>query len=129
MKINTRIFGEIEITDDKIITFENGIIGISETGFMSYACPDVFEIYGTEGTLIRHGDDVKFRSAKIAPFTNDWVKPALPQAGSAPIMQFVDACINKTGPVALCTIDDAIDLTRLLENSYIGDRTNTIVTL
>lgn len=30
MKINTRIFGEIEITDDKIITFENGIIGFPE---------------------------------------------------------------------------------------------------
>ena len=126
---NAPLGSKVDENAVSIMEFENGIIGISETGFMSYACPDVFEIYGTEGTLIRHGDDVKFRSAKIAPFTNDWVKPALPQAGSAPIMQFVDACINKTGPVALCTIDDAIDLTRLLENSYIGDRTNTIVTL
>ncbi len=30
MKINTRIFGEIEISDDKIITFENGIIGFPD---------------------------------------------------------------------------------------------------
>lgn len=30
MKINTKIFGEIEIADDKIITFENGIIGFPE---------------------------------------------------------------------------------------------------
>lgn len=30
MKINTRIFGEIEIEDDKIITFENGIIGFPD---------------------------------------------------------------------------------------------------
>lgn len=30
MKINTRIFGEIEIADEKIITFENGIIGFPE---------------------------------------------------------------------------------------------------
>lgn len=30
MKINTRIFGEIEISDEKIITFENGIIGFPE---------------------------------------------------------------------------------------------------
>lgn len=30
MKINTRIFGEIEISDDKIITFGNGIIGFPE---------------------------------------------------------------------------------------------------
>ena len=27
MKINTKIFGEVEVSDDKIITFENGIIG------------------------------------------------------------------------------------------------------
>lgn len=27
MKLNTRIFGEIEIAEDKVITFENGIIG------------------------------------------------------------------------------------------------------
>lgn len=30
MKINTKIFGEIEIADDKIITFENGIIGFPD---------------------------------------------------------------------------------------------------
>lgn len=27
MKINTRVFGEVEIADDKIITFEKGIVG------------------------------------------------------------------------------------------------------
>ena len=30
MKINTRIFGEIEIADEKIITFEKGIIGFPD---------------------------------------------------------------------------------------------------
>ena len=30
MKVNTRIFGEIDIDDSKIITFENGIIGFSD---------------------------------------------------------------------------------------------------
>ena len=30
MKITTKIFGEIEIADEKIITFENGIIGFPE---------------------------------------------------------------------------------------------------
>lgn len=30
MKINTRIFGEIEIAEDKILTFENGIIGFPD---------------------------------------------------------------------------------------------------
>lgn len=30
MKINTRIFGEIEVEDEKIITFERGIIGFPD---------------------------------------------------------------------------------------------------
>lgn len=30
MKINTRIFGEVEISEDKVINFENGIIGFPE---------------------------------------------------------------------------------------------------
>ncbi len=30
MRINTKIFGEIEIADEKIITFENGIIGFPD---------------------------------------------------------------------------------------------------
>lgn len=30
MKINTRLFGEVEISDDKIITFESGIIGFPD---------------------------------------------------------------------------------------------------
>lgn len=30
MKINTKVFGEIEIEESKIITFENGIIGFPE---------------------------------------------------------------------------------------------------
>lgn len=30
MIVNTRVFGEIEIQDDKIITFESGIIGFSD---------------------------------------------------------------------------------------------------
>ncbi len=109
--------------------FENGIIGIAETGFISSDSPDSFEIYGSEGALIRNNGEIKFRSRKIAPYTNDWVRPALPQGDPAPIVQFVDACINKTGSPDLLGIDDAIDLTRLLENAYIGNRTNTIVTL
>lgn len=30
MKIDTRIFGEIEISDDKVIFFENGIVGFPD---------------------------------------------------------------------------------------------------
>ena len=30
MKVNTKIFGEIEISEDKVITFQDGIIGFPD---------------------------------------------------------------------------------------------------
>ena len=126
---NSPLGSKVDENAVSVMEFENGIIGIAETGFMSYASPDVLEIYGTDGTLVCHGNDVKVRSKLLAPFTNDWIRPTMPQAGTPPIIQFVDACINKTASPALCTIDDAIDLTRLLENTYKADRSNSIATL
>ena len=126
---NSPLGSRVDENAVSMIEFENGIIGIAETGFMSYASPDVLEIYGTDGTLIRQGGEVRVRSKLLSPFTDEWIRPTLPPAGAMPLMQFVDACINKTGSPELCTIDDAIDLTRLLENAYISDRTGTIVTL
>ena len=113
-----------------VIEFENGAIGVAETGFISYASPQTFEIYGTEGTLIAHGDDdVRFRSKKFECVLNDFFTPDIPENSDAPIIQFVDACINGTGSPESLGIDDAIALTELLENSYISDKTNTIVNL
>ena len=34
MKANTRLFGEIDIADDKIITLEDGMIGLRNTGIL-----------------------------------------------------------------------------------------------
>lgn len=126
---NAPLGSKVDENAVSIMEFENGIIGISETGFMSAASPEIFEIYGTEGSLIRHDNYVRVRSTKLAPFTNDWITPTMPSWGESPIMAFVDACINKTAAPALCTIDDAIDLTRLLENAYIADKNNSIVEL
>ena len=30
MKVNTKLFGEIEIDDDKVITFDGGIVGFPD---------------------------------------------------------------------------------------------------
>lgn len=112
------------------IEFENGIIGVAETGFDSYASPQTLEIYGTEGSLIAHGDDdVKFTSAKLRGIMNGFFKPDLPRPKPSPLNQFINACVNGTGAPADLGIDDAIALTQLLENSYIADKTNKIVQL
>jgi len=113
-----------------VIEFEGGAIGVAETGFVSHASPQTLEIYGTEGTLIAHGEnDVKFTSKKLDSMIRGFITPSLPQADPSPLMQFVDACINGTGTPAHLGMDDAIALTELLENAYIADKTNKIVTL
>ncbi|HHW24306.1 MAG TPA: Gfo/Idh/MocA family oxidoreductase [Bacillota bacterium] len=109
------------------IEFENGIIGIAETSFIVYNTPSMLEVYGTEGALVCQNDDIKFISSKLAPYVRGYVKPSLPQNRPAPIVQFVEACINGTGSPEGLGIDDAIDLTRLLELSYIANNNNKIV--
>jgi predicted dehydrogenase len=110
-----------------VAEFENGVIGIGETSFVTYSSPEMIEIYGSEGTLISCGGDVKFTSSKIREYVDGWVKPAIPKSNPIPIIQFVDACINGTGSPEGLGIDDALALTELLENAYIGDENNKIV--
>ncbi len=106
-----------------IAEFADGALGVAETAFISANSPQTIEIYGTEGSMIAHGEDVQFRSSK---YPADY-KPELPAAKPIPLLQFVDACIEGTGAPAGLGIDDAIALTELLENAYIGNDTNTIV--
>lgn len=110
-----------------VAEFADGLIGIGETSFITYNSPEMIEIYGSEGTLISSGGDVKFTSSKLNGYVDGWVKPAVPKSNPIPLLQFVDACINGTGSPEGLGIDDALALTELLENAYIGDENNSIV--
>ena len=112
-----------------IAEFDGGALGVAETAFVSYNSPQTLEIYGTEGSMIAHGEDVQFSSSKLSGIKNGFMKPDLPQAKPVPILQFVDACLNGTGSPEGLGIDDAIALTELLENAYIGDENAKIVAL
>lgn len=111
------------------IEFDDGVLFTGETSFITYSTPGAIEIYGSEGTLLAIGDDIKIKTRETAKFTNDFITPILPEALPMPITAFIDACINKTGAPCGFGIDDAIDLTRLLENAYISNKTNSTVTL
>lgn len=108
-----------------IAEFADGALGVAETGFISSNSPQTLEIYGTAGSMISHGEDVQFRSSKVP----EDFKVELPAGKESPLMQFVDAVENGTGSPANLGIDDAIALTELLENSYKGDESNSIVVL
>lgn len=109
------------------VEFENGCIGVAETGFLSYNSPETFEIYGSEGTLIDRGGEVKLVTKKINEYVGGYVTPNLPQRKQNPIMMFVDACINGTGSPEGMGIDDALALTELLESSYAADEKNAYI--
>lgn len=112
-----------------IAEFANGALGVAETGFDSHNSPQTIEIYGTEGSMIAHGEDVQFSSRKLDGIVGGFIKPDLPRPKKSPLEQFIDAVADGTGSPAGLGIDDAIALTELLENSYRGDESNTIVTL
>ena len=104
-----------------IAEFAEGALGVAETGFISANSPQSLEIYGTAGSFISHGENVTLYGIDA--------DATLPEAKPSTLMQFVDAVIAGTGSPAGLGIDDAIDLTRLLENSYIGNDNNSIVTI
>ncbi len=111
-----------------IAEFAGGTIGVAETSFDSYSSPQTLEIYGTDGTLIAHGDDdVRFASRHISSAVKDFIKPSLPAARPQPLIQFLDACVNGTGAPQELNIDAAISLSELLENAYLSNETNRIV--
>ena len=109
-----------------IAEFADGALGVAETGFISSGSPQTLEIYGTEGSLIAHGEDVTFQSAKYSAIHRGAFKPNLPEGKPAPLYQFLDAVANGTGSPEGLGIDDAIALTELLENAYKGDENNAI---
>ncbi|MBR5446341.1 MAG: Gfo/Idh/MocA family oxidoreductase [Clostridia bacterium] len=109
-----------------VAEFANGAIGVAETSLISRNSPQTLEIYGTEGSFICHDHDVTFSSVKLE--NQNMQKPEkLPDPKPAPIIQFIN-CVaeGKPAPEEL-NIDAAIALTELLELSYIGDETGTIV--
>lgn len=112
-----------------IIEFENGIIGISETGFDSYSSPHRVEVYGTEGTIIENDWKLSIRTKDTAEFSEGFIEPKAEENDISPIVKFINACIEGTGTPNGLDLDAAIALTQLLENAYISDKTNSTVNL
>lgn len=110
-----------------IIEFENGIIGICETGFDSFASPYRIEVYGTEGTIISESNELKIKTKDTAEISNSFIEPKSEDGDISPINKFIDACISETGSPDGMDLDAAIALTQLLESAYIADKTNSTV--
>ncbi|NLO83010.1 MAG: Gfo/Idh/MocA family oxidoreductase [Clostridiales bacterium] len=103
------------------IEFKNKAVAIVETSLVTYRTPGSLEIYGTEGTLIAIGRDVKLISEKMPEKFKGWVSPQdLPKPLDPPLKQWVDAITLGT-PIRY-DLEEGTKLTELLEASYIAHK-------
>jgi predicted dehydrogenase len=96
-----------------VIEFENGAIGVSETGFVSVYNPASLEISGTKGALLIR-DGVWYATEETE---GKWVAAQnLPESLPSPLVEWATGEYNKEG--AAFGIEDAIVLTRMMEAAY-----------
>jgi predicted dehydrogenase len=123
---NTLTDKPVEDNAVTVIEFRNQAVAVVETSFVSFNTPGAFEIYGTEGTFIANGPEVKLACKRLGDLHNGFISPnRLPPALPAPMTMFLDACTK--GTPSHFGLDDGIALTELLEHAYMAQRTRTVV--
>lgn len=112
------------------VEFENGAVATGETSFVSFQTPGSVEVYGTDATLVAVGSDVKVYAKDLSGYVGkNPVTPELPEEMPIPLVLFIKACAEGTGTPRDFSPREGVELTRLLENAYIANRENRIVTL
>lgn len=100
-----------------VIEFDKGLIGVSETSFVSTFSPFSIELTGTEGSLVVGGPDetVKIRSNKLD--NKNWHEPEkLPRPLPMPIRMWVES-ITEGKPMPF-SLEEGTQLTELMEAAY-----------
>lgn len=111
----TKVTGRaVEDNAVSVIEFENGTIGVSETGFVTNGIPYVMEMQGTKGGLMVHNDILEYTCEetgnKLVQMTD------LPEKSTMPIDAWIEACCGKGE--APNGIDDAVALTKFMVGAY-----------
>ncbi len=105
-----------------VLEFEGGAIGVSETSFVSWGNPLVFEISGTDGWLLMTDGEIRYQTRE----SGGWVYPEKPARAPHPVDYFVDSVVNNS-PNTLYTIDEALNLTLLMDAAYQSAESGTKV--
>ena len=106
------------------IEFENGIIGISETSFVSFNTPDILEIYGSDATLYAFGSEVKLSTRKNQGYIIPDFDREVPKSA---IECFVDACLGTDEAPPELNIDSGVAVSKLMDMAYRSNETNVIL--
>lgn len=95
-----------------VLTYEGGVIGVSETGFVAENNPFEFELVGTKGTALMGG----FLDKPCYNTGNGWIFPNLPSRLPEPIDAWIDGVEN--GTEVPYGIDEAVALSKTMELAY-----------
>lgn len=108
-----------------VVEFESKAIAVLETSFISPINGSGFELLGTEGAVIQSGREIRVKTNKIK---DGWFIPEkLPNSLPVAMRQWLDGIIDGK-PIPFDT-ECGTALTELLENAYISDREQRIVTI
>ncbi len=90
-----------------LLSFENGVIGVSETGFVSTDNPYTLEISGTKGYILVQNGLFLHKDGKVEEITDFAPQPA------SPIVQWAQGVDNPG-----FSIDHAVLLSLVMESAY-----------
>lgn len=111
MKANTRIFGEVDIADDKVIYFENGIIGFPDLKHFALL-HDAEKGEGAGIRFLQSLDEPTFAMPVMDPLV---VKPDYDPAVEDEFLSHVGN-LNEDNILVLVTVTVPSDLTKMSVN-------------
>lgn len=109
---------DIDDVSTAIFQFENGSIGVAETGWVCPGGQNIFELYGTKGFLRWDCDGLRYRLS-----SGDWIKISndeLPPAPIHPLRYWMESIVNDT-PNTSYTIDEAVAVSEMIAAAYQTD--------
>jgi predicted dehydrogenase len=99
--------------------FEDGVLGIMETSFVTFGVPDIFEVYGTQGSVFMRGQELRVSAKTLEGIQfRDAAPQSLPPARPSPVIQFAEACISRSPAPPGLGLEDALIMTRMAEAFY-----------
>lgn len=105
-----------------LLQYENGAIGVSETGFVSSTDPYIFELSGTKGYATSNGTIVTYRTEDmsefktIAEFEADDIMP----------LSYWISCVKNKNTPSKYTLEEAVVLSEIMDAAYRSHRNGSV---
>jgi 1,5-anhydro-D-fructose reductase (1,5-anhydro-D-mannitol-forming) len=113
-----------------VIEFENKALAVVQTNFICDRGTSSFELHGTLGSITQEDYNKPVKAnAPDAPAdeeTCEVLPSALPESLPSPLAMWAEACM-KGGEVPGCGMEEAVQLSELMEGAYKSFRENRVV--